>query len=170
MPGEETPPLRALEVLTTLRRHDVDFVVIGGFSLAAHGFVRGTKDLDLVPAPDPENLSRMLDALRELRAEPLALGDFGADELLPLTLESLESGGNWLLCTRFGRLDVMQDVPGLPDYARLRDAAVLPEGAALPVGVRFAGLDDLIALKRAAGRPQDLIDIAELERSRRAGA
>jgi hypothetical protein len=44
------PPLRPLELLGELLRNDVDFVVIGGFSLAAHGVVRATKDVDIVPA------------------------------------------------------------------------------------------------------------------------
>ena len=46
-PSRREPPLRALELMETLLRHGVEFVVIGGFSLAAHGYVRGTKDLDI---------------------------------------------------------------------------------------------------------------------------
>jgi len=155
--------------MAALRRHQVDFVVIGGFSLAAHGYVRGTKDLDIVPEPGRPNLGRLMDALEELQAEPLALGDFRPEEVLPLGLENLELGGNWLLRTRFGRLDVMQYVEGLKNYARLRAGAVEIELSELPDPPPFAGYDDLIAMKRAAGREEDLRDIAQLERVRGGG-
>jgi hypothetical protein len=158
-------PLDALTLLRALREHGVDFVVIGGFSLAAHGYVRGTKDVDIVPDPDPANLRRLAGALRAVQAE-VSLGDLAGELGIEPDEDGLAAGGNWVLETMHGRLDVMQDVPGAPAYTALRARAAshaLPETG----DVAFAGLDDLIAMKRAAGRPQDLIDIAELERSRR---
>ncbi len=110
------PPMRPLDLLAALRRHDVEFVVIGGYSLAAHGYVRATKDVDVVPEPNRANLSRLLAALDELDAEPLARGDFKAEEVPELNLQNLEMGGNWLLRTRYGRLDVMQYVEGMKSY------------------------------------------------------
>ena len=68
-----------------------------------------------------------------------------------------------MLATGFGRLDVMQDVPGLRDYARLR------AGAVEVAGVHYAGYEELISMKAAAGREQDLIDIGALEEARRDG-
>lgn len=164
--GRREVPLRAIDILRTLIAHRVEFIVIGGFALAAHGYVRGTKDLDVVPEPGRENLELLLAALRELEAEPLALGDFKPEELVELSLENLMLGGNWLLRTRYGRLDVMQFAPGMRSYRDLRERAVVhvPEG--VPGEPLFVGLDDLVALKRSAGRRQDLLDIAELERAR----
>ena len=162
------PPLNAPDLLRTLHRHGVDFVVIGGFSLAAHSFARATKDLDIVPEPSRANLQRLLAALEELDAAPGALDDFDPDEILELTLENLELGGNWILRTRFGRLDVMQYVEGVRSYRKLREGAVQPRIATIAEPTLFAGLDDLIAMKTAAGRDQDLIDIDTLERSREA--
>jgi hypothetical protein len=158
------PPLQPLELIAALRRHGVELVVIGGFALAVHGYVRGTKDVDVVPEPSEANLARLVRALEELDAEPLAIGAFEADEVLELTLENLELGGNWLVRTRLGRLDVMQYVEGMVSYEALSRQAISPDLPELPAGTLFAGRDDLIALKRASGRPQDLIDIAELER------
>ena len=160
------PPLRPLELLAELLRHGVDFVVIGGFSLAAHGVIRGTKDVDIVPEPTEENLARLMTALEALDAEPLAIGDFRPDELVELTVENLTAGGNWLLRTNLGRLDVMQHVPGMKSYHRLRADAVVPELPGLEPAPSFASYEDLVAMKQASGREQDLRDITELELAR----
>jgi len=162
------PPLRPLELLAALRQHNVEFVVIGGYSLAAHNYVRATKDVDVVPEPSRANLRRLLVALEDLDAEPLAIGDFEAHEVPELNLANLEGGGNWLLRTRYGRLDVMQYVEGMQSYGQLRAGAITRELPGFERPPLFAGLDDLIALKQAAGRDQDLADIAELERRRQA--
>jgi predicted nucleotidyltransferase len=50
-------------LLESLRDHDVRFIVIGGVAVGAHGYVRATEDLDVVPDPDPANLDRLVDAL-----------------------------------------------------------------------------------------------------------
>ncbi len=47
------------ELLLTLNRAGVDFIVIGGVAVGVHGFIRATKDLDIVPDPDPANLDRL---------------------------------------------------------------------------------------------------------------
>jgi hypothetical protein len=159
--GESPRPLRARELLATLRRHNVDFVVIGGFALAPHGYVRATKDVDIVPDPHPGNIDRLARALRAMDARP-DLGELGADELgIPLDEAGLRLGGNWVLSTRFGRLDVMQDVPGLRGYHHLRDGAVRVHD------VLYAGYDELISMKAASGRDEDLRDIGALEAARR---
>ncbi len=159
-------PLKPLDLMAVLRSHRVEFVVIGGFSLAAHGYVRGTKDLDIVPQASQSNLERLMEALQTLDAEPLAIGDFRAEEVLELGVGNLLLGGNWLLRTRLGRLDVMQYVEGIDGYDELRAGAVEIELEGLDDPPPFAGYDDLIAMKQAAGRDQDLRDIAELERAR----
>lgn len=164
------PPLKVFELLRVLAEHGLEFIAIGGFCVAAHGYERATKDLDILPNPDPSNLVRLLDALRSLEAEPLEVGDFRPEELpAPLDHEGLIGGGNWTLRTRYGRLDLMQYIQGIvesaEDYRALRERAI---ALALPdVGdVWFAGYEDLIAMKRAAGRDQDLIDIRSLEEAR----
>ena len=163
------PPqqLDANAILRTLVEHEVDFLVIGGLAVAAHGFARGTKDVDLVPAPDPTNLRRLYAALRTLDAHPLELGDFRPEELpVPFSPEGLDEGGNWSLRTRAGRVDVMQWVPGIEGgYASLRPHAL--EDEVPGVGrIAFAGYDDVVRMKRTAGRPLDIADLHELERVR----
>ena len=153
--------LRPAELLAALHRHRVAFVIIGGYSLAAHGYVRATKDIDIVPDPAPGNLARLASALRELEAR-IDIGDLDPAELgLAPDEAGLAAGGNWILDTRYGRLDVMQIVPGLRSYEQLRTAAVEVDGNL------YAGYDDLISMKVASGREEDLRDIAALEAARR---
>lgn len=157
-------PLRFFELLGTLSDRQVEFVVIGGFAVILHGAERFTKDVDIVPEPSAENLARLWDALAELEASPAELPDFRPEEIpVPFTLEGLiEGGGNWMLHTRLGRIDVMQWVSGIESYEDLRTNSVATNVSQIGATVMFAGLDDLIAMKQAAGRPQDLIDITAL--------
>lgn len=158
-----------LAILGILVAHEVDFLVIGGVAVARHGFVRATKDVDIVPDPGKVSLGRLLDALNELEAEPRALHDFRREELpLELTLESLAYGGNWDLETKYGRLDVMQYIDGAletpDDYLRLRSQAVSGE---FDFGtVLFAGYEELLDLKQLAGRDIDLTDVRALREAR----
>jgi hypothetical protein len=162
-PGNPRPAPAGLDpqrLLRTLERHGVRFVVIGGFALAPHGYIRATRDIDIVPEPSGENRTRLAAALRELQAV-VDLADIAQAELGLLPDEQgLSGGGNWVLQTTFGRLDVMADVPGLRDYEQLR------AGAVEVGGTLYAGYDELIAMKAASGREEDLRDIGALEAAR----
>jgi hypothetical protein len=165
-PSPRSSPLRAEALLRVLAEHLVEFVIIGGFALSAHGVIRGTKDIDILPDPRPQNLGRLANALRAVSAKVLLAEDFDSSELgIAPDEDGLSLGGNWVLRTSLGRLDVMQDVPGVRSYDALRASAVERE---VPGAGRFwfSGLDDLIAMKVAAGRPQDELDITSLQRAR----
>jgi len=153
-------------MLRVLAEHRVEFVIIGGFALSAHGVIRGTKDIDIVPDPRSENIRHLAGALRALSAEVMLAEDFDPSELgLAPDEDGLSLGGNWVLRTSLGRLDIMQDVAGAKGYDALRAAAVERDvPGAGPFW--FSGLDDLIAMKVAAGRPQDELDITSLQRAR----
>lgn len=157
------PPLQPLEILSALLDHEVEFVVIGGFALAPYGFVRATDDVDVIPRPEKGNLDRLLAACRAIDARPLEEGDLRPEELpVPFGLQSLVEGGTWMLMTAHGALHVMQTVDAVESYDELRSGANafdVPD-----VGtVLFASREDLIAMKRATGRPQDRIDVTALE-------
>ncbi|HTA16107.1 MAG TPA: DUF6036 family nucleotidyltransferase [Solirubrobacteraceae bacterium] len=153
-------------LLSTLQEHSVEFVVVGGFSLAAHGVVRGTKDLDIAPGQDQGNLKRLASALAALEAR-IDLGDIDPDELgIALSRDDLAQGGNFRLLTICGRLDVMQSIDGVRDYTELSRRSVEVSVPGVPEPVWFAGYESLITMKSAAGRDQDLIDIADLRRAR----
>lgn len=164
-----TQPLRPEPLLTTLVEHEVAFIVVGGYAVAAHGFVRATKDIDICPDPDPENLRLLADALDALEAEPIGLDDFAAGEFdLKPDLEGLQYGGNWTLHTKHGRLDVLQHIQGLgTDGGGWRELA--PHAVArqfLGHDCLFCSYEDLLKMKRAADRPQDHVDITSLKAAR----
>jgi hypothetical protein len=143
--------------------HEVEFVLIGGFALGFHGVPRGTKDVDIVPAPDRENLTRLWHSLGTLDAEPIEHGDFRPEEMpVQFSLAGLLEGGNWALRTRLGRLDVMQWVPGVDSYEELRGNAVATLLPQIDREIWVASRDDLVSMKEEVGRPQDLIDIQAL--------
>jgi predicted nucleotidyltransferase len=158
------PPqqLDADTILRALREHKVEFVVIGDFAVAFHGFPRATKEVDIVPAQDPENHNRLFEALARLGAQPLEISDFRTEELpVPFTREGLAEGGNWALATSAGRVDILQWIPGVEGFEQLRSSAV--EADVPGVGaLLFAGYEDLVAMKRAAGRAEDQRDLDEL--------
>jgi hypothetical protein len=131
-------------------------------------FPRATKDVDIVPAPDERNLARLADVLRGLEAQNFGTGDFDPAEFPfdPLKPDDLRAGGNFVLATRLGRLDVMQWVPGIPGdlaFEHLTRGAVVTSLGGRPV--RVCSREDLIAMKHAAGRSQDLLDLEQLGES-----
>jgi hypothetical protein len=155
-------------LLSALVDNDVAFIVIGGYAVAAHGYVRATKDIDICPDPQPENLQRLADVLATLEAEPIGLEEFDGEFDLAPDLDGLRQGGNWTLRTKYGRLDVMQHIEGLgKDGGGWKELA--PHAVTrvfLGHNCLFCSYDDLIKMKRGAGRPQDEIDISSLKAAR----
>lgn len=149
-------------LLRALHEAGVRHIIIGGFAVNAHGVIRPSKDLDIVPDPDPDNLSRLAALLADLGARHVGLGDFASDEFPfdATRVEDLLRGANFRLETRLGDLDVMQWLAGIdtePAYSALSADAI--EGDLDGIPLRVCGLGHLIAMKRAAGRPRDLDDL-----------
>ena len=154
-------PFDPRQILITLAEHGVDFVVVGGVAVQAHGHGRATRDLDVMPRPDLLNLSRLGESLAALEARLLT-----ADRPVDVTDPQLLKRAPLVpLLTAYGRLDLLnvtltQGAPG--SYEELRERAF--EAQIDGRTVALAGLDDLIRMKRAAGRDVDLEDIGALTR------
>lgn len=148
--------LRSL--LEALNERGVDFVVIGGVAVGAHGYPRATADLDLVPDPDPENLDRLVAALDSLDATLPTVGGRPFDPTGDAGV--IRRGGNVTADTKFGGLDVVQLAEGVPAYSMLSQDAV--ESDLLGVPVKVCSLSRLREMKQAQGRTQDRADLENL--------
>ena len=144
------------ELLRTLARHGVGYVVIGGVAVQAHGHRRTTMDLDILPDPSPANYARLAAALADLDARPRDLPAAGAPSAEQLQAAPIVPP----LSTRHGDLLVLRDVPGAAPYEELRARALVIDLDGIELAI--AGRDDMIAMKRASGRRVDLADIAVL--------
>jgi hypothetical protein len=146
-------------IFRALAEHEVDYLVIGGIAVRVHGYPRTTQDVDVIPDPSRANLRRLAAALRALEARPI---DERGEEL-PLDLSHPESlaVGNYFFSTRSGALDLFNGSrPDLRRYRRLAEASI--EVKLDQLSIHIVGKDDLIRLKREAGRDKDLRDIAAL--------
>jgi hypothetical protein len=145
-------------MLELLLAAEVDFVLVGGAAVVLHALPRFTNDVDIVYDPSEANIGRLANVLlsvnARLRGVPPDL-PFRADErtLRQMQILALDSDA--------GAIDLLLAPDGAPPYAELRSRAVRfdIDGVTLHV----ASIDDLIAMKRAAGRAQDLMDIEALE-------
>ena len=137
------------DMLSALRAADADFLIVGAHALAVHGKPRATGDLDIWVRPTVQNAARVYRALVEFGA-PLH-GITVADFATPHTVYQIGLPPS--------RIDILTGIDGVTfDEAWPRRVQVSQPGLELPV----LGRDDLIANKRAAGRPKDLVDVAEL--------
>ncbi len=145
-------------LLRRLAENEVDFILVGGVAASVHGSARLTQDLDIVYARSPDNLERIVSALADI--EPYLRG---APPGLPFdwSPETLRRGLNFTLATRLGDVDLLGEITGGGGYEDLVDESVVVE--VYGASVRCLGLERLIAVKRAAGRPRDLESVAELE-------
>jgi hypothetical protein len=150
----EFDPIRALQ---TLNRHGVRYVLIGGFAGKLLGSTILTVDIDICYARDRPNLERLASALQELHAYLR-----GAPEGLPFRLDAdtLQRGDSFTFVTDAGDLDILGTPSGTTGYEELsRNATTLDLGEAT---VQVAALEDLMAMKRASGRPRDRIHLEVL--------
>ena len=145
-------------ILQTLSQHDVEFIVVGGVCGALHGSSDVTFDLDLVHSRNPENVARLLKALRKLDAryrDP-------AGRVIRPTEAHLASPGHQLLMTKGGPLDLLGEIGKHRDYE-----ALLPDTVTFVVSkdlrVRALTLAALIKTKEEAGREKDKAGLAVLQ-------
>jgi hypothetical protein len=154
----EWPEFRPRSLLEPLVAGQVEFVVVGGLAAVVHGSVTITRDLDIAYASDRDNLDRLGTVLVALSARLR-----GVTDDVPFVPDGRTLGRTRVLTldTPDGRLDLLVQPDGSPAYEVLRERAVVADLDGILVAI--ASLDDLIAMKKAAGRPKDLVAVEELE-------
>ena len=145
-------------ILVSLKKEQVQFVIIGGLAAIFHGHARVTYDLDICYARDRANLEKLARSLRELKSELRVL-----NSSIPFRPDwkTLEMGLNFTLLTSAGPFDILGEVSGVGGYDKCFEGAAA--GSLYGIDVFMLSLSKLIYAKRAAGRPKDLDDLRALE-------
>ncbi|MEJ7797425.1 MAG: nucleotidyltransferase [Solirubrobacteraceae bacterium] len=151
------PDLNVSSLLRRLADAGVDFVVIGGVAVIAHGYERNTKDLDICYSPDHANLEALGDMLVGLGARLR-----GIPEEVPFIPDAATLRRMQILTldTPHGGLDLLVDPQGSPGYQALKSNAEPIDFEGFEVLI--ASIEDLLTMKRAANRPRDHPDIDAL--------
>ncbi|WP_437312782.1 nucleotidyltransferase [Sorangium sp. So ce385] len=145
-------PPDLVEMLSVFADAGVRYLVIGGHAVSLHARPRTTKDLDLWLDAAPENIGRACAAL--LR--------FGVPDEIVANLRAARPDEIVWMGRVPARIDFLQTVPGV-EFETSWERRVTANVAGIPV--HFIGRDDLLASKRAVGRPQDLRDVRAIERA-----
>jgi len=139
------------ELLNLFKKHNVKYLVVGGYAVMLYTEPRFTKDLDLLISIEIKNATAVYNALKE----------FGAP-LADLTVKDFSQEGYFYQMGRPPmRVDILMSIPGVKfSSAWSRRKRLIIDG----IEMNFISKEDLIASKKASGRSQDLIDVKNLEK------
>lgn len=146
------------DLISQLKQHDVRFILIGGQAAVVQGSAYLTADVDICYARDRENLESIVKAMGPYRPRLR-----GVDENLPFVLDrsTLESGLNFTLTTDAGDIDLIGEVTGLGNYAKVEEYSETLQ--IYELACQVLTLEGLIKSKKALRRPKDVGVIKELE-------
>jgi hypothetical protein len=143
------------ELLSVFNAHDVKYLIVGGYAVSFHAQPRATKDIDIFIKPDTDNGKAICAALTK----------FGAP-LAGLTSEDFTEPASFF---RMGRepfaVDILSEIPGVDfdaAWERRVDAVIDPNSGLV---AHFISASDLMSAKIAAGRAQDIADVAAIQES-----
>lgn len=162
--SDETPPGYTrpatwgdvLRLARLLEEHQVHYVLVGGYALAAHGYVRMTQDIDIAVDPSPENSRRWIAALSRL---PDGAAAEMAEEEDPFEGDHLHAI----------RINDEFTVDILPSVAGVSFGELAPHVQSLEISgvtLKVANLEGLLLTKQGV-RPKDVADRGVLERALR---
>jgi hypothetical protein len=138
-----------LSILRSLNEHGVQYAVVGGFAVAAHGVIRSTEDLDLVTDRGMRNAESLVAALNDLDAQ-------GRE---PVSPEVIVRRVDLRYETKFGEVHLLRSVGGVPSYEELEKELAQIDDVTFEVATKEA----VRAMKTAAGRSKDHFDLDELD-------
>jgi len=138
------------DMLSALSEAGAEFLVVGAYAMAVHGCPRATGDIDLWVRPTAENAARVWNALRAFGAptSQLKVEDFVTPDVV------------YQIGVAPNRIDLLTSISGVDfELAWSHKVSAKMGGLAVPV----IGLAELLANKRASGRPKDLVDVDLLD-------
>ncbi|MBN2189521.1 MAG: nucleotidyltransferase [Chitinispirillaceae bacterium] len=134
-----------------LNKNGVEYVIVGGYAVAFHGFIRATKDIDVLFSNTPANIGRLMTALVE----------FGIQESAMAANTFSEQGRIVRMGSPPMMIELINAVGGVTFEEIWRNKV---KGRYGDVEVFFISKNDLLKSKKAAGRPQDIRDLEELDK------
>ncbi|MFN8709900.1 MAG: nucleotidyltransferase [Planctomyces sp.] len=139
------------EFVELLNKHNVRYLIVGGYAVAVYGHPRYTKDLDIWVEPAPDNSNGVV----------AALTDFGFGSVNLTRDDFLKPGWVIKLGNPPNRIDLLTSVSGLEFEEAFAQRNVVD---VMDLPVAFVSLKDLIRNKKASGRPQDIADVSHLQK------
>jgi len=158
-----------IAIVAALNENQVQYLIVGGLAVVAHGYVRFTADVDLLLSVETENLKRAVAALKLLGYRPRAPVDID-DFLDPSKRQQWAQEKNMTVFSLFSDIHEATEIdlflePPIDFDAAYRRAVHQEVGPKIPA--TFCSLDDLIELKTLSGRPEDRADIEKLKQLRK---
>lgn len=145
-------------ILKSLTENAVEFVIVGGVAITAHGSAYLTQDLDFCYSRSKENLKKVVSALALFKPKPRNF-----PENLPFVFDerTLQNGTNFTFDTEIGDIDLLGEVAGVGTYDAVNKESEIKN--LFGYDVKVLSIEGLIKAKRAAGRTKDLLVLPELE-------
>ena len=138
------------EFIQALNTNDVKYILVGGYAVILHGYIRSTADMDIWVHKTKVNYSKLKKALKQFGAPCFSQNEFLGDEF-----------NVWGIGREPNRIEIMSEVKGLKFDVAFEKSQTYEQGNLL---IKFIHLNDLIESKKAAGRFKDKNDIEQLSK------
>jgi hypothetical protein len=140
-----------IDFIILCNKHNVKYLVIGGYAVSVHGYPRSTKDIDLCIEMSETNASKMIQVIK----------DFGFSSLKLKNEDFLKKDSITQLGFPPLRIDILNDLDGVSFEEAWNNKKII---SFENVPVNFIGYNDLLIVKQKAGRPQDIADVEKLKK------
>jgi len=140
-----------IDFIILCNKHNVKYLVIGGYAVSVHGYPRSTKDIDLCIEMSETNASKMVQVIK----------DFGFSSLKLKNEDFLKKDSITQLGFPPLRIDILNDLDGVSFEEAWNNKKII---SFENVAVNFIGYNDLLIVKQKAGRPQDIADVEKLKK------
>ncbi len=150
-------------ILKSLTENAVEFVIVGGVAITAHGSAYLTQDLDFCYSRSKTNLKKVVSALAPFKPKPR---NFSENLRYVFDERTLQNGTNFTFDTEIGDIDLLGEVAGVGSFDAVNKESEIK--SLFGYDVKVLSIEGLIKAKRAAGRTKDLLVLPELEALREA--